>query len=94
MSDIILDKHDNEYNVENYDQYVKDYEETALPDFADEAEGKFFEALEDYVEGDSGWFRIFLCKEKTKEKQAVAFGFEYSIADGERFISYREYCEE
>lgn len=63
---------DMEIEVTGYDDYLKDFEEQALPEFAGEAESLLLEALD---EPEPVNVEIYLEEEKTKIRKNLKFVF-------------------
>ncbi len=72
--------------ITGYDDYVKDYEETANEEMRSQADSKL-QSICDLIEGNER-FAVFLDVEQTREREAVKFNFYTSLEDGEAVTEY------
>ena len=77
-----------EYCIKNYDEYVKDFEKAALPEFVDKANDKLLEALEKNVEDNGCQFFVYLSSDESKEHHYNYFDFEFAVVDNENIVVY------
>lgn len=83
--------HDMEIEIIGYDDYLKDFEEQALPDFAKEAESLLLETLD---ESEASNIEVYLEEEKTKVRKNLKFVFFIGETDGEFAYEYGSFTQE
>lgn len=83
--------HDMEIEIVGYDDYLKDFEEQALPDFAKEAESLLLETLD---ESEASNIEVYLEEEKTKVRKNLKFVFFIGETDGEFAYEYGSFTQE
>lgn len=83
--------HDMEIEIIGYDDYLKDFEEQALPDFAKEAESLLLETLD---ESEAVNIEVYLEEEKTKVRKNLKFVFFIGETDGEFAYEYGSFTQE
>lgn len=73
-----------EFVIDGYDDYLKDFEEQALPEFAKEAESLLLEALD---ESETYSIEVHLEAEKTKSGENLKFDFFfYTPEEGDVYV--------
>lgn len=82
--------HDMEIEIVGYDDYLKDFEEQALPDFAKEAESLLLETLD---ESEAVNIEVYLEEEKTKVRKNLKFVFFVGESDGEITYEYGSFTQ-
>lgn len=80
-----------EIEIIGYDDYLKDFEEQALPDFVKEAESLLLEAMD---EPEPANIEVHLEEEKTKVRKNLKFVFFVGESDGEITYEYGSFTQE
>lgn len=86
--------HDIEVEIVGYDDYLKDFDEQALPGFAGEAESLLLEEFEGVDEGMPTYVEFYLEEEKTKIRKNLKFVFTLDEVDCGLVYEYSSFVQE